>query len=494
MCTHCKRVYNHYSQSVVLVNCGHCKECLQDKADARANRIRNSIPVDHINLFVTLTYDNRYLPVIKKSDICAQEDITIWRYASPFKKDAGKRWFPIGSVVIDKLPYGFNANYLRKPKHYFSADYCAVTYFRDIQNFFKRLRENLKHDKLLSDYEKNNIHFKYYACSEYGPTTHRSHAHLCITIHKSCLEAFRRNIVASWPFARKDITQRGIEVSRGCAQYVASYVNCDASIPKIFRDTRLKARHSYSHHYGVDSFEFSAPGILEKINRRDLRYNRPNGMQSDVSSSVLLPKYVINRHFPLFKGFSRISPVALYDVLSRPESVADVSIWTSEGPKTLRVCTKYQPFIDAGFTPDDIHKIVVSLDNHCTRFCNSINAYNKRLHRDVPLFQREDYFMAFMDVWKIYKSNQYKLFLEDAEKNLPYYPYSAHYDNIEDIDNLNVRVDKSVFGSADIAAFSDPNRLPTRVNRFIVQSERYDKLFKRRKVTNQIMAYIGNDV
>ena len=59
MCTHCRRVYNPYSQSVVLVNCGHCKECLQDKADARANRIRNSIPADHLNLFVTLTYDNK---------------------------------------------------------------------------------------------------------------------------------------------------------------------------------------------------------------------------------------------------------------------------------------------------------------------------------------------------------------------------------------------------------------------------------------------------
>lgn len=493
MCTHCKKVYNPYIQETVLVNCGHCKECLQDKADLRANRIRNSIPADHLNLFVTLTYDNRFLPVIKKSELQVQSDVPIYRYSSLKEKDKGKHYIKIGSLFCDILPYGFDAKYLRKPRHYFSDEYFSIPYFRDVQNFFKRLRVNLERDNSLTQNEKNHLQFKYYACTELGPTTHRGHVHLALTVHKECVEAFRRNIVKSWSFARADITRRGIEISRGCAQYVASYVNRDSSIPKLFSLPQFKPKHSYSHHYGVASSEFSAIGVLDKINKRTLTYNRESGLRSASTGSFLLPKYVLNRHFPLFKGYSRIPADALFEFLCRPVTSSFLSYWTNEGARTIKVTCRPNVFVDSSFTPEDIHKIKTSLDNHCIKFCNAVNQHNKRKGIDVK-FGREDFFRAYIDAWKIYQSNRYRIFLEDIERNLAYFPYAAYYDNLSDIDNLGVRCSKEVFPPSEVAKYKEPNLLPSRVAHCQRQEDRYNRLYKRRKVTNGVMSCLGLNV
>ena len=55
MCLNARYIFNPYSRRKVLVNCGKCKACLQEKACARSNRIRNNIYDGEIALYVKVT-------------------------------------------------------------------------------------------------------------------------------------------------------------------------------------------------------------------------------------------------------------------------------------------------------------------------------------------------------------------------------------------------------------------------------------------------------
>ena len=79
MCTHCRYVFNRYSRRHVLVKCGKCDACKQEKAIARANRIRNNLTYGKIALFITLTYANDYVPFVYRSDLIGYGDLNVYR-------------------------------------------------------------------------------------------------------------------------------------------------------------------------------------------------------------------------------------------------------------------------------------------------------------------------------------------------------------------------------------------------------------------------------
>ena len=48
----------------LLVKCGSCPSCLQEKAISRSNKIRNEYNGANVAYFVTLTYRNASIPYI----------------------------------------------------------------------------------------------------------------------------------------------------------------------------------------------------------------------------------------------------------------------------------------------------------------------------------------------------------------------------------------------------------------------------------------------
>ena len=68
MCTHMRSIWNPYSRKNVLVKCGKCEACQQEAACRRANRIRNHVHDGNIQLFITLTYSNDFVPYVKFSE------------------------------------------------------------------------------------------------------------------------------------------------------------------------------------------------------------------------------------------------------------------------------------------------------------------------------------------------------------------------------------------------------------------------------------------
>jgi len=99
--------------------CGRCPACLKRRAAGWAFRLQQEEKVSDSALFVTLTYDTRYIPITKQ-----------------------------GTFTLEKT---------------------------DIQKFFKRLRWNQKQNGLLRP-----LPIKYFAVGEYGSDNGRPHYHTIV--------------------------------------------------------------------------------------------------------------------------------------------------------------------------------------------------------------------------------------------------------------------------------------------------------------------------
>ena len=171
MCTHQRFVFNPYSRKNVLVKCGKCPSCQQEKAFSRATRIRNNLTDGTIALFFTLTYSNDYLPYIDKLDLyedCFRGDVVVYRNASirrVYDRHSGEtRWKKTSERSIIGYVNSFDIDFSDLEKIPSPTGMCnsylSVCWYHDIQDFFKRLRQYLIRE---NNYEKS---FSYYSLHE----------------------------------------------------------------------------------------------------------------------------------------------------------------------------------------------------------------------------------------------------------------------------------------------------------------------------------------
>lgn len=443
MCTNRKYIINRYTGKRLLVNCGKCEACLQEKADRRAQKIRFSFPKGYIGLFTTLTYDNAHLPVIPK--------YTIGSGMSPIYRLCD---FNNPIAVVAHQPYD---SHLRTPRNYPYKDYAAVPFFKDIQNFYKRLRINLLRD---ANYSKP---FKYFNVCELGPTTQRPHFHTITVIPAEDEELFRHYIVESWPFADSKRTANYIKVAIDAASYVASYVSRSTDLPKIFQDNSFRQKHSHSLGFGLAEPDFQLPALLEKISRGNLTVMRKSASSSSGYVAVPIPVYALNRFFPKFKGFSRLSTSALDDVLFRFAEYAD------SGNKRLAVQIKQQ----LKYTRNELRQFGVAAFNRLARF--------KSCYPDCSAF---DYILW----WKRCQAARFTTLMRVMHEDIERFPF----------DNLDAVVLGAVngynFTQRELTLYGNPNKIPDVVHSTDEKTIRFNRLKKRAKDTNLIMSSMNMDV
>lgn len=468
MCTHTYKVYNKYIHKFVRVKCGHCSACLQEKANRRANKIRFNLKDGEICLFVTLTYDNKFVPYF------TLDDVDIKTNSVKIKRDYDIRFVRNGSDynvtpkviaggVLDIVEYNdvyFDVSNFKKMT---KKDGFAVCYYKDAQNFIKRLRINL-----LRLYG-NNSKFKFYCCSEYGETTLRCHFHLLIFIDRASEQQFRDSIVRSWPYADSRITKRGIEIARSAASYVASYVNCRSYLPAFFQKTsEFSPCFSHSKGFGSSLRVLSLGSLMQKVHSRDLHLTLPKKQVSDGSAirTIPFPQFVINRYFPQFKGYSRIPPAALLDVLQKPETIR-----------------QYKRYLD--LSEEDIYKISVRLGHAIVYYGNY---YGYKDFKSAALA----WSFRYVETWNLFKCQAIKDALTSVKEERDWLDF---YDNNED-----VIYHPSLFQSF-IKVCKDVSRLEENPNRFrhrVALSSRYSELYRKcdksRKVTNTILSKFRDDI
>lgn len=338
-------VYNRYSRQSVFVKCGKCEACLQEKANYRTMRIKNNQFQGFFPLLVTLTYRNECCPYILRSDVerISKEVDNIDNlndsFCVPVYRDSKVRRVRITGdykmsyktydtpVFLNSLPVepwflkDFDKQVLKSLRNYRSKNKIGICYYKDVQDFIKRLKINLE--------RRYDVHFtiSFFSVSEYGPTTCRPHFHLLIWCPFGFFERMREAIHQAWPFDDLFRQARSVEVAKDAASYVSSYVNKSASVPLVLNTPAFRQKHSYSQGFGLASQFFSLASLLSKIERNDFTFDYQTTRDNiPVTISLPIPKYVVNRYFPRFTGLGRLNNVETLQLLRNPEIIGSFEI------------------------------------------------------------------------------------------------------------------------------------------------------------------------
>ena len=454
MCTNLHYIFNKHIRRRILVPCGHCPACLQQKADARTMRIRNHFNKEQTCLFVTLTYDNKFVPCVKHNEIKEFSYLNVYRGVDC--SDVIER------IYISELPKDFKPQLLPSVRSNNAPlkGIMSVCLYSDLQKFFKRLRINLKRNGI-------NSKFQYFCCTEYGAAYKRSHAHILFFVDSDYVETFRTYIVKSWPFADTNRLCRSIEIAKHPASYVSSYVNCITSLPLFLQKGAFRPKHAASLDFGKNHHLFSLRAILSAADCHDFTYNVADALHFTGNYTLCFPKYVISRYFPIFKGYTRVASCQILNVLQRPALLATTVGNTNE------------------YTNEDIHKIGVSLRNHFRRYSKD---YYKFFGR-VPSY--DDYCIDFERVWREYNMTKLRMFYDDAYSHLRQNPLDC-YDNCNEV--YLGRCKSDLLDSHSLEEFAERdnyNSLPDRARVTKDLTFKFWRKDKQRKVTNHIYAHLS---
>lgn len=514
MCTHKSWIYNSRGRKI-LVDCGKCPSCLQSKAISRTNKIKDTFLSDGslLALFVTLTYSNDCIPYIDYSELLnsfpcrnlSSPSYRTLRYSKSFSsrrvfdddilscvsQNPNKRNFTdpgfrslniyrdsvvrfnrvsrsykfsrcksrshrqlLSEVTIPEF-VSFDKLRFLKSKNFFIPNKVGVVYYSDVQNFIKRLKINLKR------YYGVQNNFKYFSCAEYGPTSLRPHFHLLIFCPRDLWKIYKAAIVKSWPYDDYNFTRRNISIAKNASSYVSSYVNCFSSLPPLFASVKeLSPKCSYSHSFGFGLELYKLPSIVEKVYAGDLRITRSVVKQHCLTdASMLLPKYVLYRTWPKFKGYYRLTSDEVASLLARPSRIYE-----------------YAHKLD--YDSKDAYSTFVRLTN-----CKS---------RALTEISESDYVFCGSRVWSVYSANVLSDFYTNVLSNQNLIPFA--YDNILDFFTGNVvslSLD-SFCQNNDCYHIYDPNLFPHNVQSTFNLERAFHSYSKDRKVRNSIYSNFLN--
>lgn len=453
MCVNGRFIRNRYINKSFFVKCGHCPSCLQEKANRRMMRIYDEYSPKYLAFFVTLTYKRDACPYFRVEDYKNKLN------PLPLYRDCRiQRTFGDSKVVnevehITDVLVDYSSVWNQKPLYKlktlaYRSHQIGVCYYPDLQKFHKRLKINLK--------RKYNYHgyFKAYNCSEYGENSLRPHFHLLIFTEntREMYAILRSAVIASWPLCREDRWSKGFQLADDVTSYVSSYVNQPSDFPPFLQDN-FRPKHSFSPHLGFNCNSYSLASLLSAIKSGHMQYSREinqNGVRSVVN--LPLPKYVVNRYFPLFKGFSRFTDNEIYNLL--------------QYPRFLRSFGQ-----DIDYTEDDYAKIAKRISNAHYKF--------------FPDLTDGDYALLFCKAWRSYRSTCYRLFMEDIK-----IPILQKYDNLFELDNGAVCSDLCFLYDKIEYPVLDPNYFSINLSKTQYNTQMFAKKVKNKKVnellTNQV--------
>ena len=220
-CLHPRKIIDSRGQER-LVRCGHCEACENIKAFDYTTQCKLESQSHNYTLFVTLTYNNENLPLVKPY---LHNGYVYFNPLSPKLIDhfasVDRPFFAVTSV--GNLSMSSIASYNIKfalPEHL--TGLIPVLDKVDLQNFIKRLRYYLS--------KKTNEKIRYYAVGEYGPVHYRPHYHLLLWYDEAETASFMGKAISeAWKFGRVDY-----QISKGdVASYVAQYANSISSRSRL---------------------------------------------------------------------------------------------------------------------------------------------------------------------------------------------------------------------------------------------------------------------
>ena len=329
-CQHPRTVVNKYTHESVVVPCGSCPSCILRRSAIQTNLLTTYSAQFRYVYFVTLTYAPCFLPTLEVSvieacsddiaDVPCVPDINDLDADDPNTYLFGFRSVPRSASVKLKnstVERTFKDpevrfSYPMKPKELLSIlgkinhnipNRIPYVCNRDLDLFLKRLRSYYPDEKL-----------RYYAVSEYGPTSFRPHWHLLLfsnseRFSKTVLE----NVSKAWSYGRCDAS-----LSRGfAAPYVASYVNSFVALPDFYTQMPKVVRPKSFHSIGfTESNLFPRKVRIAEVD--EVADKCLNGVRVERNGCFRTIKptwpYLL-RLFPRFSDAIRKSPSSIYQLL-----------------------------------------------------------------------------------------------------------------------------------------------------------------------------------
>nr|QPB07450.1 MAG: replication initiator protein [Microvirus sp.] len=372
-CQNPRTVVNKYTHEPVVVSCGSCPSCILRRSGIQTNLLTSYSAQFRYVYFVTLTYAPCFLPTLEVSvvetctddiaDVSVVPDICDLDARDPNTYLFGFRSVPRSASV--KLKNSTVERTFKDPDVKFSYPMTPkellsildkvkhnvpnrIPYVcnRDLDLFLKRLRSYYPDEKL-----------RYYAVSEYGPTSFRPHWHLLLFSNSERFsQTVLENVSKAWSYGRCDAS-----LSRGfAAPYVASYVNSFVSLPDFYTQMPKVVRPKSFHSIGfTESNLFPRKVRIAEID--DVADKCLNGVrvERDGFFRTVKPSWsYLLRLFPRFSNAIRESPSNVYQLLSAaftaPERVirsgcADLScdpFNESSKQSILSFCKQYLNYVD----------------------------------------------------------------------------------------------------------------------------------------------------
>ncbi len=378
-CQNPRTVVNKYTHESVVVSCGHCPSCILRRSAVQTNLLTTYSAQFRYVYFITLTYAPCFLPTLEVSiletctddiaDVPCVPDINSLDAGDPNTYLFGFRSVPRSASV--KLKNStvertfkdpeIRFSYPMKPKDLLSIlgkinhnvpNRIPYVCNRDLDLFLKRLRSYYPDEKL-----------RYYAVSEYGPTSFRPHWHLLLFSNSERFsQTVCENVSKAWSYGRCDAS-----LSRGfAAPYVASYVNSFVALPDFYTQMPKVVRPKSFHSIGfTESNLFPRKVRIAEVDEvadkclNGVRVNR------DGYFRTIKPSWpYLLRLFPRFSDSIRKLPSSVYELL--------YSAFTAPSRVIRSGCA------DIGCDPFN-ESSKQSILSFCKQYLNYVDNYEKRI-------------------------------------------------------------------------------------------------------------------
>lgn len=362
-CLHPRYILNRYTGKDILVECGKCEHCLMKKSTVRTTLCKLESIQHKYHYFVTLTYAKEFLPLARlvmtnehtdSYDVVRESDGLVLGNVH-FKSNLDKIMLcKKCSTVVNTIPI---------------LDYI------DCQLFLKRLRKYIK--------VHSNEEIRFFACGEYGPVHFRPHYHLSLWFDKDETSACIQQAIRScWSYGRVDVS-----LSTGkSASYVASYVNSNMHLPRVFK---FRQSSPFSHHsrYLAESFYKDEIQNIQEI--EPLRVAKKRISCNGFNADVFLWRSLKNRLFPKCKRYASLDRESLCLSYS---AYAIIREWTKETKviNQARFIADYIKYFDF-YHPDTTINDLLQLFRHGLNYYEKDGIYVVPCLSDYDKFERSIY-------------------------------------------------------------------------------------------------------
>lgn len=329
-CQNPRTVVNKYTHEPVVASCGRCPSCILRRSAVQTNLLTTYSAQFRYVYFITLTYAPCFLPTLEVSiietctddiadvpcvpnidDLDASDPNT---YLFGFRSVSRSASVKLKSSTVERTfkDPEIRFSYPMKPKDLLSIlgkinhnvpNRIPYVCNRDLDLFLKRLRSYYPDEKL-----------RYYAVSEYGPTSFRPHWHLLLFSNSERLsQTVCENVSKAWSYGRCDAS-----LSRGfAAPYVASYVNSFVALPDFYTQMPKLVRPKSFHSIGfTESNLFPRKVQIAEIDEVTDKCLNGVRVERDGYFRTIKPSWpYLLRLFPRFSDSIRKLPSSVYQLL-----------------------------------------------------------------------------------------------------------------------------------------------------------------------------------